>query len=301
MKKILIVFTLISLFLTGCSLGGDNTKESGKISIVATIFPQYDLARAVAGDKADIILLIKPGNEAHSYDPTPKEAAAISGADLFICTGSESEGWVEAVADSAGLSREKWLTLFSLCGVSETEHGHGHDLDEHVWTSPLNAVLITEGIRDRLSEIDPENKDYYYANAEKYVNELKKLDAEIEEIVKNGKRKTVVFGDRFPARYFAERYSLSYLSAIPGCSADSEASSSDITAVIEKVNAEEIPVVFYIEFSNGKTADIITEATGAKKLLFHSLHNVSMEDFENGKTYIDIMKTNRDNLKEALS
>ncbi len=298
MKKILsLILAVLVVVFSGCSLQGKT--DNDRLNIVTTIFPQYDFARAVAGDKADITLLIKPGNEAHTYDPTPKETALISLADLFICTGSESEGWVETIADSASLGEEKRLTLFSICGGSVDEHGH--ELDEHVWTSPKNAVLITEGIRDRLCEIDPENKDYYSENAKTYIEKLESLDGEIEEIVKNGERKIIAFGDRFPARHFAERYSLSVVSAIPGCSADSSASSWDIAEVIDTVKKEEIPVVFYIEFSDGRTADIIAEATGAKKLLFHSLHNISTEDFENGKTYIDIMEVNKDNLKEALS
>ena len=123
---------------------------------------------------------------------------------------------------------------------------------------------------------------------------------DIQKVVSKGKRKTVVFADRFPARYFAHRYSLDYYSAVEGCSADAEPSSKAVAEIIGRVQNENIPVVFYIEFSNQKTADIICEKTGAKKLMFHSVHNVSVEDFENGVTYIDLMRGNLKNLEEAL-
>lgn len=308
MKKFLsVIMCLCVVFLAGC---GEKSAESERLNIVVTVFPQYDFVRAVAGDKADITMLIKPGNEAHTYDPTPKEVALISGADLFIYVGSESEDWVSSVLESSGISPDRVMTLFSMVETLEKEQVEGmehehededeHSLDEHVWTSPKNAAVITECIARKLMEIDPLNADVYSENAEKYIDEIDALDKGFQRIVNEGKRNTVIFADRFPARYFAEEYGIEYFAAFPGCSADAEPSASVIAFLSEKVKEEGIPYVFYIEFSNQKTADIICEMTGAEKLLFHSCHNVSKEDFDSGRTYVDIMRQNAENLEEAL-
>ena len=190
-------------------------------------------------------------------------------------------------------------------GMTAEEEEHHHDdeeveVDEHVWTSPLNAVKIVSAICDELCAIDVANAAYYKKNAAKYIDELLVLHKSFEEVVKNANRKIFVFGDRFPLRYFADLYGLEYYAAFPGCATDVEASASTIKFLINKVKEEKIPVVFTIEFSNGKIADTICEATGAKKLEFHSCHTVSADDIKKGETYISLMKRNVIVLREAL-
>lgn len=285
-----------------------------KLTIVTTMFPQFDFTRAVAGDKADITMLLKPGAESHSYEPTPKDMKKIHKADLFIYTGAENDAWAESLLKNMGAKAPKTLAFLELVdtveeeiveGMTAEEEEHHHDdeeveLDEHVWTSPLNAVKIVSAICDELCKLDAANAAYYKKNAAKYIDELLALHKSFEEVVKNANRKIFVFGDRFPLRYFADLYGLEYYAAFPGCATDVEASASTIKFLINKVKEEKIPVVFTIEFSNGKIADTICEATGAKKLEFHSCHNVSADDIKKGETYISLMKRNVIVLREAL-
>ena len=285
-----------------------------KLTIVTTMFPQFDFTRAVAGDKADITMLLKPGAESHSYEPTPKDMKKIHKADLFIYTGAENDAWAESLLKNMGSKAPKTLAFLELVdtveeeiveGMTAEEEEHHHDdeeveLDEHVWTSPLNAVKIVSAICDELCAIDAANAAYYKKNAAKYIDELLVLHKSFEEVVKNANRKIFVFGDRFPLRYFADLYGLEYYAAFPGCATDVEASASTIKFLINKVKEEKIPVVFTIEFSNGKIADTICEATGAKKLEFHSCHTVSADDIKKGETYISLMKRNVIVLREAL-
>ena len=291
-----------------------------KLTIVTTMFPQFDFTRAVAGDKADITMLLKPGAESHSYEPTPKDMKKIHKADLFIYTGAENDAWAESLLKNMGSKAPKTLAFLELVdtveeeiveGMTAEEEEHHHEgehhhedeeveLDEHVWTSPLNAVKIVSAICDELCTIDAANADYYKKNAAKYIDELLALHKSFEEVVKNANRKIFVFGDRFPLRYFADLYGLEYYAAFPGCATDVEASASTIKFLINKVKEEKIPVVFTIEFSNGKIADTICEATGAKKLEFHSCHTVSADDIKKGETYISLMKRNVIVLREAL-
>ena len=295
-----------------------------KLTIVTTMFPQFDFTRAVAGDKADITMLLKPGAESHSYEPTPKDMKKIHKADLFIYTGAENDAWAESLLKNMGSKAPKTIAFLELVDTveeeivegmthehhheegEEEEHEHHHhddeevELDEHVWTSPLNAVKIVSAICDELCKLDAANADYYKKNAAKYIDELLALHKSFEEVVKNANRKIFVFGDRFPLRYFADLYGLEYYAAFPGCATDVEASASTIKFLINKVKEEKIPVVFTIEFSNGKIADTICEATGAKKLEFHSCHTVSADDIKKGETYISLMKRNVIVLREAL-
>lgn len=313
MKKAIlgILFCALAL-LSGCSKKTE-AKTGKKIEIVATMFPQYDFARAVAGDMADLTMLLKPGSESHSYEPTPRDMKKIQNADLFIFTGGENDVWAVSMLESLGSKAPHALKLIDVVDAVEEELVEGMtaeseeegdedeiEYDEHVWTSPMNAIKITEAVCDELCLIDSKNEQLYRKNAVNYISELKELDEQFCGIVDGAARKTVVFGDRFPFRYFADEYGLSYYAAFPGCATDVEVSASTIKFLINKIREEKIPVVFTIEFSNGKIADILCEATGAKKLEFHSCHNVSADNLKNGETYISLMKRNVPALKAAL-
>ncbi|MDR2610069.1 MAG: metal ABC transporter substrate-binding protein [Clostridiales Family XIII bacterium] len=321
MKKIAIVaITLLVgvLVLAGCGQQSESedTGKDGKINVVTTIFPPYDFARAVAGDKADIHMLLPPASESHSYEPTPQDIITIQNCDVFIYGGGESDEWVEGVLESMDTSKMKIITMIDCVEVVEEEIVDGMEeeeeeaaeggeeepeYDEHVWTSPRNAKLIVQKIADAFSEVDAANAGTYEANAATYEAELDELDAQFKAVVDGGVRKTIVFGDRFPFRYFADAYGLDYYAAFPGCSTETEASAATVKFLIDKVNEEKIPVVFHIELANEKMAETISEATGAKVSLLHAAHNITKDDFEAGRTYVDIMTDNVSALKEALS
>ncbi len=290
----------------------ENNKET--ISVVATIFPPYDFVREIAGDNVALTMLLPPGSESHSYEPTPQDIIAIQNCDVFLYVGGESDEWIDEVLSSVEGGSRKLIKLMDCVqpveeelveGMEEEEEEEegirGPEYDEHVWTSPKNAKLIVTKISETLREVDPANAEAYNKNAEAYLTKLDTLDAAFQAVVDDAARKTIVFGDRFPFRYFADAYGLSYFAAFPGCSTETEASAATVAFLIDKIKAEQIPAVFHIELSNEKMADTLAEATGAKKLLLHACHNISKADFENGVGYLDLMTANVAALREALS
>lgn len=305
----------IMLFLCGCSTSVQNTDD--RPYVMTTIFSSYDFARQIAGDKVNVNLLLPPGSEAHSFEPSPKDIINIQNADLFIYTGGKSDSWIDDILSTIDTGNMEIIRLMDVCetveeelieGMQETDHNHNEEAheendteyDEHVWTSPKNAVLITQAISDGLCKADELNSDFYKKNTENYINQLNELDNKFREVVNSAKRDTLIFADRFPFRYFADEYGLKYYAAFPGCAEETEADISTVTFLIDKVREENIPVVFYIEFSNHKLADAVSEETGAKTMLLHSCHNVTKEEFDQGITYIDLMNNNVEALKEAL-
>ena len=319
-SKILLVF-VVAVFsivsLTGCNKNKDN---ENKLTIVTTNFPSYDFARAVVKDNKDVELkmLLKPGAESHDFEPTPQDIIDIKNSDLFIYTGGESDEWIGDILDDIDTDKTKVIKMMDLVDVKEEEIVEGmedeeheeeeehHDeeeveYDEHVWTSPVNAIKIVNALRDEVVSIDNDNKKVYEDSAKEYTDKLEKIDNEFKDIVKNAKRKEIIFGDRFPLRYFVDEYNLKYYAAFPGCSAQTEASAKTISYLVDKVKEDKIPVVFHIELSNGKIAEAISKETGAKVLEFNTAHNISQKDFDAGVTYVDIMEENTKVLKEALN
>lgn len=297
-----------------CSCTADTVREikdNGKPIIVATLFPQYDFLREIVKDRADVYLLIPPGGESHSYEPGPADIINISKSDLFVYAGGNVDIWAERLLESADISSTRTIALTDTVPLLCEEHeGHDHDnheehhghseYDEHVWTSPANAIRICRALCEEICIADEKNKEFYISNCDEYIAKLEKLDQAARETVENAKHNTLVFADRFPIRYFTEEYGLEYIAAFPGCAAETEPGPRTLVKLIDKVREDDIPAVFYREFSNQKVADLVCESTKAKKLLFHSCHNLSAEDFEKGENYISIMTKNINNLKEAL-
>lgn len=305
MKKLFCL--IMALFLAFISTGCNGTNlDNTKINIVAVSFPEYDFSRAVAGDLAEIKMLIPPAGEAHGYEPTVSDIKAVSSCDLFIYTGGESDKWAENLIKSSGNQNLKTLAMadcVDIISVNEHNHTDNHDkytVDEHVWTSPINAITIVNAIKDVLSEIDADNKKAFEQNSKAYCEKLDKLDKDIRLITENTDKNTLVFGDRFPLIYFAEEYRLNYLAAFSGCSEDTEASARTIASLIDYVKENHIPVVFINELSNTSIAEQIAKETGAEVKTFYSCHKISKDDFESGKTYVDIMSRNTENLNTAL-
>ncbi len=310
MNKIKYVLCAAVLFLAGCGSYVEQP-DNNELNVTTTIFPSYDFTREIAGEKANINLLLPPGSDAHSFEPSPKDIINIQNADLFIYTGGESDSWIDDILDTIDTGNTKIIKLMDVCspmkeeipeGMQTEEHDHGEsEYDEHAWTSPKNAVLITEAISDTLCEIDNSNSALYKENTDEYIKQLNELDIKFENIVNSAKRNTVIFADRFPFLYFAKEYGLKYYAAFPGCAEETEPDIATVAFLIDKVRKEQIPVVFYIEFSNHKLADTVSEETGAKTMLLHSCHNVTKEEFDSGITYIDLMNNNAEALREALN
>ncbi len=334
---ILIVFA-VCLSLTAC--GGGPYESSGQgLSVITTGFPSFDFTRVIGGERVKVTMLVPPGAESHSFEPTPQDIIRIENCDLLVCAGGESEAWLETVMEGQDREINKITMLdcvdaleeehkegMQISPAHEREHRHEHqeehthehqeepeheqehenehhheEFDEHVWCSPVNADKICREICLKLTELDPAGADYYLQNYRDYSQKLLELDREFKQAVENGRSDTLIFADRFPVRYFVEEYGLDYYAAFPGCADDAEPSAKTVAFLIDMVRENHVPAVLHIEFSNEKMADIICEETGCKKLLFHSCHNVTRRELDEGISYLELMRQNVLTVKEALS
>ena len=322
MKRFFSFFLALALALSLCACaGGQQKADEGKIQIVATLFPYYDFARAIAGDRADVTLLLSPGREAHSFEPTPLDAVTISEADVFLYNGGEGEYWVEEMLDAAGehiAVKARMMDYvdalgeeFSegMQGADDHDHDHGehdHDsdeieYDEHIWTSPKNAAILCRAVCEAICRADAENADFYRANCEDYCAQLEYLDARFAILCTDAPRKLLVFADRFPMLYFCREYGLDYRAAFHGCSGDTEPSLATIKFLIDKVEDENIPVVYTIDFGTKKVAAVVSECTGAAIEMLYSMQTVSRADFDAGETYLTLMERNFEALRKGLN
>ena len=326
MKKnfqLFIFLVLISLFLIGCKK--ENQINENSISIVATNFPSYDFARSVVTKvdenylaptnhftNVNIKLLIKPGMETHSFDPTPKDIIDIQNADIFIYMGGHTETWVQKILTTSNKLPKKIIKLKDVCEIThnhehhEADHHHNeHEEDEHFWTDSKNTIKMISTILTNIIEVDNEKTngkfiDEYKSNAASYINQINKLSSEIKNTVDNSSNKLLIFGDRFPFTYFTEEYGLEYISAFEGCSSAVEVKTSKLAELIDTAKEKNSKAIFKIEMSNGKIAQTIADATGAKVLELHSCQNVTKDDFNKGVTYAYTMNSNLNALKEGL-
>lgn len=309
---VFLVMCIMTFQFIGCT--NTESENNGKIKVVSTIFASYDFARQIGGNVADITMLLKPGVESHSYEPSPKDIITVQECDVFIYVGGENDAWVDNILESMDTSDITIIKMIDLVDKYEEEavegmDGHEHtdecehdhsEWDEHVWTSPVNAIKICKALTEAFVKNDKANKAVYEENSDRYIEELKKLDETFRKIVGTADRKVIVFGDRFPLRYFVEEYNLEYYAAFPGCSSETEASAATVAFLIDKVKEEGIPVVFKIELSSDSMANTIAEGSGAKVLTFNTCHNVTSEEFEKGENYITLMYRNANALKEAI-
>lgn len=315
MKKIIslmLVFLLLFPCLSGCK---EKTEEETKIKIVATVFPPYDFARAIAGNRAEITQLVRAGSESHSFEPTPDDVKKAQDCHLFLMIGGESESWAERLSMSGNNQKRKTLVLRDYVTVLEAgsgehhdqaqhshhKHSHTHEHDEHIWTSPLNAIKMGEAILKAICELDSKNQEYYKANFENLKSKLLDLDEQFKSIAQNSENKPLIFGDRFPFLYLTQEYGFEYLAAFPGCNEQTQPDIKTIISLIEHIKEEKISTVYYTEFSSGQTANMLCEETGAAALLLHSCHNLTKDEWDRGETYISLMERNIKNLRQYIN
>lgn len=340
MKRIISLLLALALAfsLTACTVPVEKA-DGGKLQIVTTLFPYYDFARAIAQDRADVTLLLSPGREAHSFEPTPLDAVTISEADVFLYNGGEGEYWVESMLDATGENiaavarmmdyvdalNEEYVEGMQGADGHDHDHEHGshddhddhddhdhdheedeHDsdeieYDEHIWTSPKNAVILCRAVCDAICRADAENAAFYRANCENYCAQLEDLDARFSALCESAPRRLLIFADRFPMLYFCREYGLDYRAAFHGCSGDTEPSLATIKFLIDKVEDENIPVVYTIDFGTKKVAAVVSECTGAAIETLYSMQTVSRADFDAGETYLTLMERNFEALRKGLN
>lgn len=315
---LLLVCSLV-LPLCSCQGGSAEWADDGKPFIVTTIFPPYDFAREVGGELINAHMLIRPGTDAHSYDPTPSDMRAIENCDVFIYTGGESEAWAKELLGSIGNSGHSSIQVISMLevvkpleeetpnGAARHEHSHAHsedidevEYDEHIWTSPKNAIAVAKMIEKALAKADPAHAADYANSYNRYKAQLSRLDDDFRTVVQNSRQKTVLFADRFPFRYLTQEYGLRAAAAFPGCSSESEPSVKTMVFLIDTVRAENIPYVFTVERSNRSIAQTIAAETGAGILEMHSCHTLSAAELARGESYLSLMYKNLENLKRGL-
>ncbi len=305
MKKIIALAAAAGLILGCCGCAG-NSEDSDKLSVITTIYPAYDFARQVFGDNAEVTLLLKPGTESHTYDPSAKDIVKINDCDLFIYNGGESDQWVDAILD--GTDDINTLRMMDIVELHETQHDdhsdheeHEEIYDEHIWTSPANAAKIVEAIGQQALALLPESTESISLATEDYIAQIHDLDLRFTELLSEEER-CFVFGDRFPLLYFFEQYDIEYESAFPGCGSNVEPSAQMVTHLLEKLSGEDVvPAVFCIELSSRLVADTLAEESGLPVAEFHTCHNITADDFENGETYTSLMERNYETLKNILS
>lgn len=330
-KYISAIMTILMLgtVLVGCGSNSQTSAGGDKISIVTTIFPEYDWVREITkgNDNVEITMLLDKGVDLHSFQPTADDIMKVANCDMLIYVGGESDEWVEDALAEATNKDMKVINLMEVLGASvkeeelkegmqesdhEHEHGEGEEeeeeeegpeYDEHVWLSLKNAQVICQAIADELENIDAANKDLYDANAEAYLESLAALDGEYQEAIDAATAKTVLFGDRFPFRYMVDDYGLDYYAAFVGCSAESEASFETVTFLAKKVDELGLSAILQIESANGEIAQTIKDNTTDKNqeiLTLDSMQSTTSKDVENGTTYLSVMKSNLEVLKQAL-
>ncbi len=310
-----LLAALAALFaLPACAGGGG--QESEKLQVVATIFPVYDWARELLGEAphAELTLLLGSGVDMHSYQPTAGDLIRISACDVFIYVGGESDKWVE---DALKNAKNKDIIAINLLetlgdaakdegaaeGMESGHEGHGGEADEHIWLSLKNAQALCPAIASKLAEADPENREAYEANLARYGEKLAALDREYDAAVSASKKKTLLFGDRFPFLYLTEDYGLSYYAAFPGCSSETEASFETISFLSKKADELGLGVVLTIEGTKHRIAETVISETKGKNLrilTLDSIQSVSKKDADRGVTYLSTMEKNLVVLKEAL-
>ena len=323
-KKIIFIVIAIAIIIgIGACLviGGSKNKSNVKYKVVASNFASYDFLRAIIGDSKDVELtfLLGPGKDAHSYDPTAGDLIKIQDSDLFVYVGGEMEKWSDKVVDSLDTTGTEIICIADFVetmeekevdGAEEHEHDHDHEdgdehheegaFDEHIWTSPENAIKMVNALEKAMEKIDSENATKYKENAEKYIAWIKDVDSKIQNIVDNKKRNRLIFADKMPMQYFIDYYKLEVSAAFDGCSTEVDPSAKTIAYLQNKVKEEKIPVILYIELNPGTVAKTIADETGAEAMQIQTLHNVSLDDFNNGETWVSLMTRNIDVLKKAI-
>lgn len=307
MRRLNLVGTLLLLcvLISFCSCNTQASKDNAAngVSVIATLFPQYDFARAVLGEKGSAVLLLSPGADSHSFELTPTDIKKINDSDIFVYTGPDMEVWVDSIINSIN-PNVKVVSLSQGLAFSETEHSHeGHDhgtTDPHLWTNPVYAKEMLKSIYTAICDVDPDNKDYYEKNYLSYNSELERLDAEFKDIASKARGKCLYFSGKFAFYHFVLEYGFTYEAPFNSCSDVQIESPAAINSLIKSIKASNTKYVFYEELSNNSILQTIVSEADVTPLLLHSTHNVSKEEYEKGVTYVSLMDNNVLNLRKAL-
>lgn len=322
---ILLLSFIFVFVMTGCAdqnlkSSTSSDSESGKIKVVASLFPQYDFANQIGGEFVEASLILPPGVEAHAFDPTPRDIISISEAEIFLYTSDDMEPWVSLLIENIDTKKTQVINLSENVTLIEADHHHeegetheeseareeeeheegDEHYDPHYWLDPQNALIMVEDIKAALVLAMPENEAIFSENADRLIAELKALDEEIEGAVGKFESRTILSGGHFAFGYFAHRYGLEHLSPYNGFSPDAEPLNQNIQELMDTLEQSKANAIFYEELIDPRVAETISEQTGAEMYLLHGAHNLSKEELKDGITYVQIMKDNLERLKVGL-
>ena len=306
-----MIFLMITaiLLVSACNGKTNEYEKDDKISVVASLFVQFDFAKKIVKEKGTVELLLPPGVETHTFEPTPRDLAKIQEANVFVYTGGEMEPWVDKLLP--GMTTDALKVVDASVNVKKEEihdeahaEEHGDEKvgeDPHIWLNPLNCLVMLDNILAAVCEVDPANAEFYRKNADKYKAEIRQLDEEISEMIARSKKKTLVFGGKFAYGYFLQRYNLAWETAYDGCSTEHEPDVKTVMSIIDFIHKNDISYIYHEEMVEPKVANSIASETGAECLTFSTMHNISREQLDNGVGYIDIMRENMQNIEKGLN
>ncbi|HEM5615405.1 zinc ABC transporter substrate-binding protein AdcA [Streptococcus suis] len=309
MKKVGLLFLSVSALLLG-ACGNSTASEDGKLNIVTTFYPVYEFTKQVAGDEANVDLLVKAGTEVHGYEPSAKDIARIQEADAFVYENENMETWVHDVEKSLDTTKVNVISATEgrllLPGGEEEHKGHDHSgerhshaYDPHVWLSPERAITLVENIRDSLVAKYPEKKDAFETNAAAYIEKLDALDAKYSETLSAAKQKYFVTQHTAFA-YLALDYGLKQVS-ITGVAADEDPTPSRLAELTEYINKYGIKYIYFEENASKSVAETLAKETGVQLDVLNPLESLTDEDMKNGKDYISVMEDNLTALEKTTS
>lgn len=312
MKKYLLTAMVMigALLFAAC---GNTNKEADKkedLTIVTTFYPIYDFTKEIVGDEGNVKLLIPAGTEPHDFEPSAKERAEISDADVFVYNSSDMEFFVDSLKDS--VDSKQTLMIEAAKGIdrlesqeadeheeSEEGHDHAHEYDPHVWLDPVLAIKEVRTIAGELGEKYPDKKEIFTKNADAYIKKLEALDQKYSEELKNATNRTFVTQHAAFA-YLANQYNLEQV-AISGVSPDQEPTPSRLAELKEFVKKNNIKVIYFEENASSKVAETLSNETGVKLEVLNPLESLTNEQIKAGENYISVMEKNLEALKESIN
>ncbi len=303
MKKIIFIIGTV-LILASAIWGAVTISQKPKtgdhkLSVITTLFPLYDFANIIGGDKVNVVLLLPPGVESHSFEPKPSDVVKINESDFFVYTGKYMETWAEDIIN--GMTNKNVKVIDSSIGIQlakDDEHEH-EGVDPHIWLGFDNAQIMVDNIANAFTEKDPDNAAYYKNNAGEYKSKLVALDNEYRTTLTKCESKDIVYGGHYAFGYLSKRYGLQYFAA-QGISPDAEPTANDLISLVDQIRKNNIKYIFYEELTSPKISETLAKETGSRMLLLNAAHNLSKDDFENKVTYISIMEKNLNNLSIGL-
>ncbi|WP_010053927.1 metal ABC transporter substrate-binding protein [Carnobacterium maltaromaticum] len=307
-KGSLLIASLAILFImVGCG-NQEATKDSTKLQIVTSFYPMYDFTQNVAGDNAEVSVLMKAGTEPHDYEPSAKDIAKIADSDVFVYNSKEMETWVSSVLTN--IDTKKTVVVDASQGIdllegnhsddeTEAEHeGHSHAHDPHIWLNPVLAQKQVDTIKEGIIKADTKNKETYEKNALAYKEKLAALNEKFEMGLKNAENRTFVTQHAAFA-YLANRYDLEQV-AIAGLSPDQEPSPAKLAELNDFIKENNIKIIYFAETASPKIAKTVANETGAKLEVLSPIEGITQEEQEKGVDYIKVMEKNLEALEKAI-